>query len=378
MTEERGVTVPVVAQTPPLAQIYFYLTEGCNLACRHCWLAPRFDPELTATQTLDPSLFDRAISEAIPLGLVGARLTGGEPMLHPSFLAFLDSAASAGIALSIETNGTLITPEIAAALADKQVSVGVSVDGADAETHDGVRGVPGSFDAVTRGVRLLAAEGCGAQVVFTVMRANRHQLRQVVTLAEEIGAVAVKFNVVQPTGRGKATSLACDALEVGDYLRLGRFVDDELRTATPLRLDFDVPLAFRPLSRLDSSGSTGICGIRTILGVLPDGTYALCGIGRHEPDLVFGSVAHDDLAAIWRDHPVLRRLRDGLPARLRGICHDCVMSPLCLGSCIAQNYHRSRDLFAPFWLCEEAASRGLFPASRRRGGGREDTLRESG
>ena len=27
---------------PPLTTFYLYLTSGCNLRCRHCWIAPTF------------------------------------------------------------------------------------------------------------------------------------------------------------------------------------------------------------------------------------------------------------------------------------------------------------------------------------------------
>jgi len=50
--------------------------------------------------------------------------------------------------------------------------------------------------------------------------------------------------------------------------------------------------------------------------------------------------------------------------RLEGICGQCIMKGLCLGSCVAQNYYRSRNLWAGYWFCEEARERGLFPVSR--------------
>jgi hypothetical protein len=40
------------------------------------------------------------------------------------------------------------------------------------------------------------------------------------------------------------------------------------------------------------------------------------------------------------------------------------MKEICLGSCLAQNYYGSKSLWEPFWFCEEALSRGLFPESR--------------
>lgn len=69
---------------PPLNQLYFYLTEGCNLACRHCWLAPKFDADGSRYAMLPVELFETAVREAKPLGLSGLKLTGGEPLCTPS------------------------------------------------------------------------------------------------------------------------------------------------------------------------------------------------------------------------------------------------------------------------------------------------------
>jgi radical SAM protein with 4Fe4S-binding SPASM domain len=80
--------------------------------------------------------------------------------------------------------------------------------------------------------------------------------------------------------------------------------------------------------------------------------------------MVFGDATRVSLADVWAGNPVLREIRKGLPRSLKGVCGDCVVKNLCLGSCIAQNYYRSRDLWAPFWYCEEAKRLGLFPDSR--------------
>ena len=83
------------------------------------------------------------------------------------------------------------------------------------------------------------------------------------------------------------------------------------------------------------------------------------------PELIFGHAARDRLEDVWSNTPVLLELREGLPGRLKGICSDCVMKSFCLGSCIAQNYYRLKDLWAPFWYCEEAQNRGVFPETRK-------------
>ena len=134
---------------------------------------------------------------------------------------------------------------------------------------------------------------------------------------------------------------------------------------------YGYPAAFRALGRLfGQDGDCGICGIRGILGVLAGGSYALCGIGETVPELVFGHASRDSLPDVWSGSPVLKEIREGMPHRLEGVCGECLMKGVCLGSCIAQNYYRSRSLWAPFWFCEEAMREGLFPEARLRGGRR--------
>ncbi len=66
----------------PLEQIYFYLTEGCNLACRHCWLSPKLQKDNITHPSLSMELFESIVEQAKPLGLESVKLTGGEPLLH--------------------------------------------------------------------------------------------------------------------------------------------------------------------------------------------------------------------------------------------------------------------------------------------------------
>jgi SynChlorMet cassette radical SAM/SPASM protein ScmF len=242
----------------------------------------------------------------------------------------------------------------------------VSLDGAEAATHEWVRGVPGSFADATRGVRLLAEAGLRPQVIFSVMRRNAGEVEGIIALAVKLGAASVKFNIIQPTARGERLHEQELALSVQELIDLGRRVEKQLAPTTPLRLHFDYPLAFRPLSRLADGSANGRCGILGILGVLASGEYALCGIGAQVPELVFGRVGIDALALLWQENPVLTALRDGLPAKLEGVCGNCLMQTRCLGSCLAQNYYRAHHLWAPFWFCDEAEKADLFPASRRK------------
>lgn len=353
------------AGVPALRTIYFYLTEGCNLACRHCWMGPRFDPAGNRYPTLPVGQFEAAIREAKPLGLNCVKLTGGEPLLHPHFTQLLEIVRREKLRLTIETNGLLCTPEMAAEIAKSPNRfISVSLDGTDAATHEWVRGVPGSFEAARRAVRNLVASGTRPQIIFTVMRSNVGQVDAMVRLAEELNADSLKFNLVQPTARGEQMHDARETLTIGEHLALGRRVEEELAPRAKVKVIIDYPRAFRSLHGIARGEGCGACGIFGVLGVIAGGFYALCGIGEQVPELVFGEVGKDPLETVWRENAILKELRAGLPDRLEGVCGRCLMKRICLGQCIAQNYYRKRNLFAPNWVCERAEEAGLFPASR--------------
>jgi SynChlorMet cassette radical SAM/SPASM protein ScmF len=244
----------------------------------------------------------------------------------------------------------------------------VSLDGTDARTHEWVRGVEGCFEAALDGIRNLVAAGIRPQLIMSLMRRNVGQIEPLVRMAESLGCSSVKFNLVQPTARGEKMHEKGETLGIEELIDLGKWVENDLAPKARIRTFYGYPAAFRSLGRLfGRDGDCGICGIRGILGVLAGGSYALCGIGESVPELVFGHAAKDSLSDVWRSSPVLREIREGMPRRLEGVCGECLMKGVCLGSCIAQNYYRSRNLWAPFWFCEEARRAGLFPETRLQG-----------
>jgi SynChlorMet cassette radical SAM/SPASM protein ScmF len=359
--------VPLPAGVPPLNTYYAYLTGGCNLACQHCWLSPAYQPDGGTGGHLDFRLFAQAIEEGLPLGLRSVKLTGGEPLLHPDFVKIVDLLRQKELGLTIETNGTLLTEALAGYLKEKSTlsHISVSLDGACAATHDPFRGVKGSFDQAVQGVRWLVEAGFRPQVIMSLHAGNVDEIEALVRLAESLGAGSVKFNLIQPTGRGERMTERGKVLGIEKLVEIGRWVEQELQKRSKLMLFYSWPMAFQGLKRLTRDGSD-TCGIFGILGLLPGGHYAMCGIGLQIPELTYGRVGQDALADVWCHHPTLVALRQSLPAQLEGVCAACLFQVQCLGSCVAENYHQSGRLTAAYWFCEQAALAGLFPLVRRR------------
>jgi SynChlorMet cassette radical SAM/SPASM protein ScmF len=354
---------------PPLRSFYLYLTDSCNLRCRHCWITPTYvDGEPSPGQYLELELLKKAVVEAKPLGLRSAKLTGGEPVLHPQFVEVVDYLTSQGLSLTMETNGTLIDAALARHLKENTnlTFVSVSIDGPNAELHDPFRGVKGSFEAGVDGFRALVAAGYRPQLIVCPHRENVEYVEDVVELAVELGAASVKFNPVTATGRGIGMHERDETLDLDEVLKLAHVVRGPLQDRVPIGLILSTPLAFYTVAELVDGGPGGMCRVLNILGILGSGDMALCGIGRTIPELCFGNLRDADVRDVWLEDPVLRQLRRDLQGSYPGICGRCVHAGRCLTYCVAENYQATGRLVCPTALCAEAASRGAFPEGRLR------------
>ncbi len=350
---------------PPLSTLYLYIAGACNLACHHCWISPSFDPAAASGRFLSLEHARKAVEQGKPLGLSSVKLTGGEPLLHPQFRELVTLFADAGLGMVIETNGTLLDEDLARFLKEKQVGfISVSLDGADAATHDALRGVPGSFGLAVAGLRALVTAGFKPQAICTLHRGNAAQMAEVVALAQSLGCGSVKFNHVQSMGRGE--HMRSDAgLDVEEILALYKTMERDMVPGCPIPLFFDVPFAFQPVRALLKS-HLGRCGIMGILGVLSAGELSLCGVGVNIPELVYGHLDTDDLAEVWCKAPGLKELRRLIPQRLEGICGRCVHRDFCMAECVAQVFFQEGKLNGPFPFCATLDQRGAFPESRLR------------
>ncbi len=160
------------------------LTYRCNNTCRHCWL---WMPANACEQRDELSMdeIQRIVDEARQMGCQAWAISGGEPMLRPDFTDIFDYITRKAVSYSINTNGTLITPEIARLLTRSGRKM-VALYGATAEIHDRVTRNPGSFEATMRGIAYLKEAGARFSVQIIPMRENYHQYKDMLALAESL------------------------------------------------------------------------------------------------------------------------------------------------------------------------------------------------
>jgi radical SAM protein with 4Fe4S-binding SPASM domain len=183
----RGLLARLGGRRYPLAGS-IELTMRCNLRCAHCYVqcdadAWASEPELTTAEVC--GILDQ-LAEA---GCLWLLLTGGEPLTRPDFAEIYLHAKRRGFLLTLFTNGTLVTDEIAALLAAYPPhAVEVSLYGRTAAVYERVTGAPGSFARCMAGIARLAQLPAILRLKTPVMTLNAEELWDVKAYAESLGA----------------------------------------------------------------------------------------------------------------------------------------------------------------------------------------------
>ena len=180
--------------------IFWELTKGCNLRCIHCRASAT---ELSAPSDLSTQGARDIIDQIVEVSRPILVLSGGEPLFRSDIFQLARYGTDKGLRVALATNGTLVSRKVAGQIVDSGVQrVAISLDGADALTHDTFRGIPGAFDAAIAGFRNLKNLGMSVQINTTIARHNAHQLPLVLELAKSLGADALHTFLLVPVGCG--------------------------------------------------------------------------------------------------------------------------------------------------------------------------------
>ena len=358
MTEQQSAR-----PAPPLRLLFWETTAGCNLECVHC---RRLDVsrelmqnDLTTQQ--GRTLIDQVASVGRPV-LV---FSGGEPLMRPDIFDLATYAKSKGLLIALATNGTLIDAALAGRIAATGFDrVSVSLDGADAATHDRFRGLAGSFDLTIRALAHLRQAGVPTQINCTIARHNNDQIEAVLRLAESVGAVATHYFLLVPVGCGEqiADDQMLDTQEVEDRLSLIA----GLQRTTTLQIKPTCAPHYYRIIRQQARVREGIPAPARERGHPTNGSLhsitkgclagtAVCFVS-HEGEVFpcgylpvsAGNVRRQDFADIWRDSQIFNEFRN--PASLTGKCGRCEYKMVCSG-CRARAFYQYGDYLAEEPYC---------------------------
>lgn len=310
--------------------IYWELTRACELACRHCraeaipWRDPR---ELSTVEGL--ALLDRLAAFGPPLPHLV--LTGGDPLQRPDLFDLIAAARERGFSVALTPSGTYALTEgvIRRLQAAGVWMLALSLDGATAERHDALRGVPGSFEGTVRAVRWARAAGLPVQVNTLVCAETVGDLPAMVDRLIEWGVARWSLFFLVPTGRGRVLR----EISPEESERLMHWLLD-LAPQVPFSIKTTEAPHYRRVA-VQRNGKDVPVEIRRGFGVRDgNGIMFVSHIGEIYPagflPLPLGDVRREDPVAVYREHPVFRALRD--PDRLKGKCGRCPFRAICGGS----------------------------------------------
>jgi uncharacterized Fe-S cluster-containing radical SAM superfamily protein len=173
------------------------LTWECNLRCHHC------RPFLPRDGTPRFSDVKKYLNTLAQKGSLFLHLTGGEPLVHKDFWKIVSHASQKNFALILNTNGTLITPEVGDKLKNFNfVQVALTVLGGKAQTHDSITGVKGSFAKTMRALTILKEKELDVVLSTTKLMDNQEEIPEMERLAKNQG-VSFKSIPYQPPNIGE-------------------------------------------------------------------------------------------------------------------------------------------------------------------------------
>lgn len=355
-----SVERPRIAPPPVPMLVSWNITGSCNLACGHCYLdAVRRRRGGGDELNTDAAL---AIVRQIAALAPGAMLvfSGGEPLLRRDLAMLVRAAAVRGLAPVIGTNGTLLNARGARRLREAGAAgVGISLDSANADFHDRLRGVHGAWRRALRGAAAVRRAGLALLLQATLFAENRKDLAALADTAEWLGAVALNFFFLVCTGRGATqTDLSPAAYEqalehIIELQRARPHLVIRARCAPHLRRRLGLHAGE---ANPDYAGWSGAClAGRGYLRITPRGEVTPC---PYIP-MVIGDLATSPLREIWERHPLLMRLRSESPA---GKCGDCDFRHSC-GGCRARALARHGDLFGEDPSCAYVKPQDAPPES---------------
>lgn len=324
--------------------VVWNVTRRCNLRCVHCYSHSQDKQYQGEMTTAEAKIFIDGLAD---FGIPVLLFSGGEPLLRHDLFELITYTRSKGIRAVISTNGTLISTEVAAKLADAGLSyVGVSLDGLK-PVHDRFRGVTDSFEQALAGIRACRAVGVKVGLRFTINKGNVDDVPGIFRLLEAESIPRICFYHLVYTGRASEMvehDLKHDKARATVDLIINETADLHARgiPAEVLTVDNHAdgvylylrllreksPRAAKVLELLTMNGgnSTGI-GISSVSW---DGSVYPDQFWRHHS---VGNVKDKTFGDIWTnpDEPLLIGLRNRKKL-LKGRCGRCVWQDICNGN----------------------------------------------
>jgi MoaA/NifB/PqqE/SkfB family radical SAM enzyme len=251
-------------------------TNRCQCRCIHCCAEAH---RVSGKRELETGELKNLIDQAQHLGAIQVVFSGGEPLLRKDIVELVHHAHEAGMMIRLNTNGLLLKPRLVLDLKKAGLNIcAVSIDDAEPEVHDRLRGVPGLYEKALRGVGLLQKYGIFFNILTYASKKNAAGgLEKIIKLGRQLGVLSVLIYFPVAVGRWEG---AFDQTLTGEERGKVREVQDFTTVYMEL-----------------STAKSKCCGLeKSIFYISAYGDVTPCPVVPYS----FGNIRRQSLLEIWR------------------------------------------------------------------------------
>lgn len=280
---------------PQLRSLHIEITGKCNERCVHCYI-----PHNKKINDMESEMFYDIIEQAIDLKLLHITISGGEPMLHNSFIEFIKKCKELNLSVSVLSNLTLLTDEIIQEIKDYPLlGIQVSLYSMNPDIHDEITQVKGSFKKTFDGILKLIEYNIPMQISCPILTLNRY-------CCDDIRKWAAQYNI--HVGSDYAIIGSYDSTTENLINRMSIYeINDFVRKQVLNDVSYVENIDNDALKKKSKSLDDFVCSVcQTSLCITENGVvYPCAGWQSYE----VGNVKDQKIEDIWRNSDKIKYLR---------------------------------------------------------------------
>lgn len=323
--------------------VQFELTESCNNKCYFCYnpLGRVKGKELSTQEIFN------ILSMLKNAGVFRINFNGGEPLMRSDFVEIIEYAHSLGFLLHMNTNSTLVTPDIAKETAKYMKSICTSILSSNEAQHDKMTGRLGAYKDVLRGIDTWRENGVDVEVNVCTSTENVDDIYNIGKLIADHGCYALcstRYILNSPKNKHLLLNRKQTEQLIDSLLR----VKDEIPTIVDVSLPGPVPFCevseqyYEKLRLLNVPCQYGYGLAR----ISPVGIITPCAISDDE----MGNLRLNSFSDIWKSDSWKKYVD---MCHIPKTCTKCEEFSQCRGGCVVYD--------------ESMVAEGLTPMTRKWG-----------
>lgn len=281
----------------------------CNLTCTHCY---NFDRSTTKSASYKTTVKKERILKLIEeLQLEGCLMiafSGGEALLNKDLFEYVAHVRKFHLMPKLKTNGTLIDKSMAIKIKESEIfDVDISVYGANAESHDWLTNIEGSYQQTITGIKNLREKEINVNMNYIVHQKNFLEITKMIEIADELNCqYSFSTDLTERYDQTKLDKSLALTFEQYKYL---------LQNHKDLFHDSNPDKAFQ-------------CECaRTVCAIATNGDVYPC-IGAPIPS---GNIYHESFKQIWNSSKQLNEIRNLKTSDFK-TCQSCHLAENCTRS----------------------------------------------